>query len=81
MQQGPLFLRENDPARGGKEAALRALDDEALSALYWLTRAAAKEAKERRDMDALFSYVRGTKTIQRIAAERGLLIDARRRAG
>jgi len=78
MGQAPLTFSENDPARGEKESLLRALDDEDLRALYWKTRDAARSAKELRDMEGLFSFVRGTKTIQRIAAERGMVIRAKK---
>lgn len=78
MRQTPLTFAENDPKRGEKEALLRALDDEDLRALYWQTREAARTAKDLRDMERLFAFVRGTKTIQRIAAERGLMIRAKR---
>jgi hypothetical protein len=74
----PLAFAENDPDRPAREAQLRAMPLDDLLALYKTTRAAASKAREAHDMEALYLYVRGMKTIQRIASERGLVIRARR---
>ncbi|HEY4345295.1 MAG TPA: hypothetical protein VGN05_13175 [Parvibaculum sp.] len=74
----PLIFSEADPDRPEKEAHLRALNDAGLLALYTETSAAASEASKARDMERLYPLVRGMKTIQRIAAARGLIIKARR---
>lgn len=73
-----LKFDEPDANRASKEAEVRSLDEPALRALYEETRAAAQEARSRKDMDELYRLVRGTKTIQRLAGERGILIRARR---
>jgi hypothetical protein len=49
-----------------------------LLALYEATREAASKARREHDMERLYPLARGMKTIQRIAAERGLVIRARR---
>ena len=74
----PLTFAEPDPQRAEKEKALYAMSNEALLALYKRTRSAASEARHAHDMEALYPLVRDTKTIQRIAGERGLVIRARR---
>jgi len=79
MAMTPLRFDENDPERSAKEAELRALASDDLLALFSSTRAAAVEARDRHDMEALYPLVRGMKTIQRIAGERGLIITAQRR--
>ncbi|MCE9649741.1 MAG: hypothetical protein K8R18_08975 [Parvibaculum sp.] len=73
-----LTFSEPDPDRPAKEAALRAMSDADLLALYTETRAAASEASKARDMERLYPLVRGMKTIQRIAGARGFIIKARR---
>ena len=73
-----LTLQEDDPARPAIEAMLRNLAELDLRALWARTRAGAAQARATGDMARLFLLVRGTKTIQRIAGERGILIVARR---
>ena len=73
----PLIFEEHDPDRPAKEAKLRSLPEPDLRELYHATRAAAQQARAAADMPFLFRLVRGMKTIQRIAAERGILIRAR----
>jgi len=72
-----LTLDEDDAARPAIEAMLRALAEPDLRALWARTRADAAQARAAGDMARLFGLVRGTKTIQRIAGERGILIRAR----
>jgi hypothetical protein len=74
----PLTFDEPDPERAAKEKALYAMSKEELLALYKRTRSAATEARHAHDMEALYALVRGTKTIQRIAGERGMIIRAKR---
>lgn len=73
-----LVFSEPDPDRPAKEARLRAMTEADLLALYEATRKAASEARRDHDMERLYPLARGMKTIQRIAAERGLVIRARR---
>jgi hypothetical protein len=73
-----LTFSDPDPDRPAKEAKLAAMSDADLLALYTETRAAASEASQARDMERLYPLVRGMKTIQRIAGERGFIIKARR---
>lgn len=72
----PVTFAENDPERLAKEAALRALSDSELLALYQSTRKAASHARKAHDMEQLYPLVRGMKTIQRLAGERGMTIPA-----
>lgn len=74
----PLTFHESDPDREAKEAALHAMSDAELLALYNDTRAATAVARAAQDMERLYPLVRGMKTIQRIAGERGFVIKARR---
>lgn len=73
-----LTLEEDDPTRLAIEAMLRILAEHDLRALWARTRAGAAQARAAGDMARLFLLVRGTKTIRRIAGERGILIVARR---
>lgn len=73
-----LVFSEPDPDRPAKEARLRAMTEADLLALYEETREAASKARREHDMGRLYPLARGMKTIQRIAAERGLVIRARR---
>lgn len=73
-----LTLQEDDSARPAIEAMLRNLAELDLRALWARTRAGAAQARVVGDMARLFPLVRGIKTIQRIAGERGILIVARR---
>jgi len=73
-----LTLEEDDPRRPALEAMLRDLAEPELRALWSRTRAGAAAARGAGDMARLFGLVRGTKTIQRIAGERGILIVAAR---
>lgn len=75
----PLTLDHPDGDRARKEAHLRSLGEADLRKLYDHTRAAAAAARRADDMEGLYRLVRGTKTIQRIAGERGILIMAPRR--
>jgi hypothetical protein len=77
-QIAPLTFSDPDPDRPAKEAALLALSDADLLALYTETRAAASQARKAHDMERLYPLARGMKTIQRIAGERGFIIKARR---
>ena len=74
----PLVFTERDPDRPAKEAALRLMDGHELMRLYEVTRSAASEARRAGDMEKLYPLARGMKTIQRLAGERGLVIQARR---
>ncbi|WOF72894.1 hypothetical protein QMT40_000518 [Parvibaculaceae bacterium PLY_AMNH_Bact1] len=65
---------EPDPKRAEKEAEIKKLDDRSLRKLYNETRAAARAARRALNMEELYRLVRGTKTIQRIAGERGMII-------
>ncbi len=67
-------FEEQDPKRAEKEAEIKKLDDRSLRKLYNDTRAAAKAARRALNMEELYRLVRGTKTIQRIAGERGIII-------
>jgi len=71
-----LALEDDDPGRPAIEAMLRDLAEPELRALWSRTRAGAAAARGAGDMARLFLLVRGTKTIQRIAGERGILIVA-----
>ncbi len=73
-----LKFDEPDPERQAKEAVVHRLTEEELRSLYNRTRAAAQRARAARQMEELYALVRGTKTIQRIAGERGILIMSRR---
>lgn len=73
-----LKFEEPDPDRAEKEGALRKLDEAGLRALYRRTRDAAKVARSEKNMEELYRLVRGTKTIQRIADEQGILITSRK---
>ncbi len=66
-----LWFEEDDPRRDGLEAALYAAELTELRALWQRTRAAAAAARRRGDMVQVILLVRGSKTIQRIADERG----------
>ena len=72
-----LKIDEADQDRPKKEALLKSLPEPDLRALYDVTRAAARRARAANNMEELFRLVRGTKTIQRIAGERGFIIRAR----
>lgn len=73
-----LKFDEPDPDRAEKEGALRKLDEAGLRSLYRRTRDAAKVARTEKNMEELYRLVRGTKTIQRIADEQGILITSRK---
>ena len=75
----PAAIEEGDAARPAIEEMLRDLPEPDLRALWARTRAAAAGARAAGDMSGMFLLVRGTKTIQRIAGERGILIVARPR--
>ena len=72
-----LAIEEQDAARPAIEAMLRQLPEPELHALWTRTRAAAAMARAVGDMARVFLLVRGTKTIQRIAGERGIVIMAK----
>lgn len=74
----PLIFDHPDGDRTAKEAYVRSLEEADIRLLYDQTRAAAAAARRAGDMDRLYRLVRGTKTIQRIAGERGIIIRARR---
>lgn len=74
----PLAFEEDDPTRPEQEQRLQDMPEEELRELYWVTRRAAKEARLSRDLEGMYRFVRGTKTIQRISNGRGMLISARR---
>jgi len=71
-----LTLEEDDAARPAIEAMLRLLAEPDLRALWAGTRAGAAQARAAGDMARLLLLVRGTKTIQRMAGERAILIKA-----
>jgi len=75
-----LKFDQPDPNRAAKEADVEALPEPELRALYERTRMAAQKARVAQDMEELYRLVRGTKTIQRIAGKRGILIRAKRQA-
>jgi hypothetical protein len=72
-----LAIEEEDPRRPAVELMLHTLSEPDLRALWARTRAAAAAARGAGDMARVFLLVRGTKTIQRIAGERGILIVVR----
>lgn len=80
MLVAPFTLDEDDPSRGEKESALRAMSATDLLTLYRQTRVLAAAATRDHDMARLLPMVRGMKTIQRIAAGRGLIIRREKRA-
>lgn len=65
------------PDRAQKEAFLRDLSQQDFIALYQTTRSAARNARQRGDMERLYGLTRGLKTLQRISGERGFSLDAR----
>ena len=65
-----------DPDRAAKEGGLTAMAEDDLLAVYRRTRQAATAARAAGDMARLYALVRGTKTIQRLADARGLVITA-----
>jgi hypothetical protein len=73
-----LKFEQPDPDRMAKEAEVEALSEPDLRALYERTRMAAQKARLAQDMEELYRLVRGTKTIHRIAGNRGILIRAKR---
>jgi hypothetical protein len=74
----PLSFAHPDPNRAEKEAALRALPEPVFRGLYDITRAAASRAKAKGAMETLYGLTRGMKTLQRIGAERGIVLSAKR---
>lgn len=66
-----LSFEEDDPRRDGMEAALYAADLADLRALWRRNREAAAAARRQGEIEKVISLVRGAKTIQRIADERG----------
>jgi hypothetical protein len=72
-----LRLEEADPAQGEIEILLRGIPEGDLRALHARTRMAAVLARHAEDMAELIRLVRGNKTLQRIAGERGIVIAAR----
>lgn len=74
----PLSFAHPDPDRPAKEAALRAVSEDAFRALYAITRVAATRMKVAGDMEALYGLTRGMKTLQRIGGERGIILKATR---
>lgn len=74
-----LRFDEPDRDRPEKEAFVKALSETELRSLFEATRIAAQQARAKRDMEELYRLVRGTKTIQRIAGERGILIRSKER--
>lgn len=75
-----LKFDQPDPDREAKEGDVETLSEPELRALYERTRMAAQKARMAEDMEELYRLVRGTKTIQRIAGKRGILIRAKRQA-
>jgi len=69
----PLAIPEERHGAAEIDAALRALDDQALADLLGATREAARAARRVPDMDRVIELTRGMKTLHRIAAERGLI--------
>ncbi len=76
----PISFAHPDPDRAEKEEALRILPEPAFRALYDITRAAASRAKAEGAMETLYGLTRGMKTLQRIAAEQGIILGNRRGA-
>ncbi|MFC4235224.1 prenyltransferase/squalene oxidase repeat-containing protein [Thalassospira xianhensis] len=74
----PLTFEHPDPARPGKEEALRALSEEAFLDLFKITRIEAQKMRTSGDMEELYGLTRGLKTLQRIGGERGIILNARR---
>ncbi|MBI1261929.1 MAG: hypothetical protein GC184_09405 [Rhizobiales bacterium] len=72
--RSPFTLEEDDPQRIAREAQLRAMSETDMLALYHATQKHAAAARKAHDMKRLLPMVRGMKTIQRLAAERGLVI-------
>lgn len=68
-----LTLVEDDPRRPAIEAVLKTADLAELRALWQRTRAAAATARRQGEMARVIVLVRGTKTLQRIADERGVV--------
>jgi hypothetical protein len=69
----PLSFDHPDPNRVAKEAALRALPEDAFRNLYAITRQTAAQAKANGEMERLYGLTRGMKTMQRIGGERGVV--------
>ena len=69
----PLSFAHPDPDRPEKEAALRALPEDAFRTLYAITRAEAARMKAAGNMEILYGMTRAMKTLQRIAGERGIM--------
>jgi hypothetical protein len=76
-----VLLDEDDARRPVIEAMLATLAEPELRALWRRTRMAGAAARAADDMERVFLCVRGTKTIQRIAAGRGILLHAGRLRG
>lgn len=74
-----IRISENDPAREQIEQRLRTMPIADLQEVYWHSRLAAAACRRERNMPGLFDYVRGCKTIQRIAHERGKVLSLARK--
>ena len=72
-----LSLADVDPDSQRIEAALEAADLAALKSLWRRNRAAASVARQQGDMAVVIGLVRGTKTIQRIADARGVILSVK----
>ena len=75
--QMPLSFEHPDPDRAAKEAAVCALSEDEFRKLFALTRVAASQKRASGDMKVLYGLTRGLKTLQRIAGERGIVLQAR----
>lgn len=71
----PLEITEDDPLRPQIEGWLETLDRIELHTVFWTTRKAAAVAKGQKDMEQVYLNVRASKTIQRIAGDKGVIID------
>lgn len=69
-----FLLEEDDPARPALEAMALGLAAPDFIALWRRTRAAAAIARADGDMPTLFRCVRGTKTLHRLADQRGIFL-------
>lgn len=70
----PLQIEENEPERDKIEQHIKSLNENQIVTLYTRTRKAAGQSKRAKNMTDLFLYVRACKTIQRVAAEKGIVL-------
>ncbi len=70
----PLQIEENEPERDKIEQHIKSLNENQIVTLYTRTRKAAAQSKHSKNLTDLFLYVRACKTIQRVAAEKGIVL-------